>query len=725
MVSLSFTPVVATKKCIGCGNKFIPERADQKRCTDSCGRKRKAGPVSFVAIDGESVNGKYVLLGCGDEQIENPNGLDWKTCFQFLYRQFQARPKNTAFIGFYLGYDFTQILATLPAERAAMLLSREGQRLRKHKLPGKAPHPVEYAGWQFDLLANKRLRIRPKLCTCPYATCKCAHASWMYICDVGGFWQTSFLNVINPKQWPDGFINEDDYRVIAENKASRSTLKLDDETRYYNRLENRYLAKVMGEICKGFEGIGLHLSPSKWFGPGQAAQAWLKAYAPRREEWECNTPDWAIDAARAAYYGGWFEVFAHGFIRGTAYEYDINSAYPAVIQKLPCLLHGTWHRGTGRVPEANRRHSICLVYGEFSAPGKFESARDRRKLYTGPVPYRNSEQNISRPAIVTGWYYLSEIESSYSAGLCRRLDKCDIQEWVSYEACDCAPPFQEIARLYQNRIRVGKDTVHGKSSKLVYNSAYGKFAQSIGDPMFGNAIYASLITMGCRKQVLDAIATHPDKARAVLMVATDAVFFRTPHPHLELSDRLGAWDCKKRQNLTLFKPGVYWDDETRRQIRAADKPKFKARGIDAGAFARELWKVDARFQSEWRTDAVVNEWPDVLYYSDFSVVSATQALAWGKWDLAGTVRDVESLQSSDPSSKRGKLYFDSVDGIWRTEVKVPEFDYERMAYASKSRPYEKRFGTEDPFSDESREALGITPEGTVSNAFRIMLMNEE
>ena len=723
MVSLTFTSLDRTKTCIGCGGKFIPERANQTRCKDSCSRKRKPDVVKFVAIDGESVNGKYCLLGVGDRQIENIDGLNWKDCFEFLYDQFQERPRGTAFIGFYLGYDFTQILATLPQERAWYLLSREGQAKRRHKIPGKEPHPVEYDGWQFDLLANKRLRIRPKLCNCAFTTCKCKKASWMYICDVGGFWQTSFLNVINPKQWPDGFIDSEHYVLIERNKGIRSTLKLDDECRYYNRLENFYLAKVMGQIAIGFEDIGLHLTPKQWFGPGQAAQAWLKGYAPRREEWEANTPTWANTAARGAYYGGWFEVFVHGYIPGMTYEYDINSAYPAIIAQLPCLLHGEWRRGRGIPPEEHQDRQICLVYGEFECVNRTDGLSHRRN-YTGPMPYRSKDGNISRPAVTKGWYYLSEVKSSIDAGFCKRLRDCGIEEWIAYVPCECPAPFADIAELYQNRLKVGKDTVWGKGSKLVYNSAYGKFAQSIGDPMFGNAIYASLITAGCRTMVLDAIATHPGKGSAVLMVATDALFFRTPHPSLELSNRLGAWDCTERQNLTIFKPGVYWDDETRRQIREASKPKFKARGIDANAFKDEIWKVDAQFRSEWM-DNNVNAWPDVLYFSSFSIVSATQALAWGKWYLAGKEQDAESLQSSNPSSKRGLLYYDRVEGFWRTEIKVPEFDYESMAYDCESQPYQKRFGTEDPFSDESREALGITPDGTVSGMFRVLLQNGE
>src|SRR5690606_895113 len=107
---------------------------------------------------------------------------------------------------------------------------------------------------------------------------------------------------------------------------------------------------------------------------------------------------------------------------------------------------------------------------------------------------------------------------------------------------------------------VGKNSSHGKAYKLIYNSAYGKMAQSIGNPKYSNPIYASLITTGCRTMITHAIATHPKKTKDLLMVATDGVYFRSPHPSLEIDkSRLGAWDESIKRNLTLFMPGIYWD----------------------------------------------------------------------------------------------------------------------------------------------------------------------
>ena len=93
-----------------------------------------------------------------------------------------------------------------------------------------------------------------------------------------------------------------------------------------------------------------------------------------------------------------------------------------------------------------------------------------------------------------------------------------------YHPCSHGKPLAGLAELFQQRLRVGKSTPHGIGLKLTYNSAYGKFAQSIGTPVFANPVYASLITAGVRAMICDAIATHPNHTDDLLMIATDAVY---------------------------------------------------------------------------------------------------------------------------------------------------------------------------------------------------------
>jgi hypothetical protein len=203
--------------------------------------------------------------------------------------------------------------------------------------------------------------------------------------------------------------------------------------------------------------------------------------------------------------------------------------------------------------------------------------------------------------------------------------------------------------------------------------------------------------------ILNAIATHPLGTNGVVMVATDGVYFREPHPGLELSGtELGKWDVAVKENLTLFMPGVYWDDETRKTIRNQKPVKVKSRGINGNDLGRVIPELDEQFKKFNGTD-----WPTVDLRVAFSMTSASLALARGKWDTAGniTINGPRTI-SSDPVSKRyGSAYKDGQ--LWRTHV------YE--GDGSRSTPYSKSFGI-DFEGMESEE--GITPDGYARDAMR-------
>src|SRR5258706_344201 len=60
--------------------------------------------------------------------------------------------------------------------------------------------------------------------------------------------------------------------------------------------------------------------------------------------------------------------------------------------------------------------------------------------------------------------------------------------------------------------------------------------------------------------------------------------------------RIGQLSMEEKHNLTLFKPGVYWDDKAREDIAAGSNPRFKARGFKASDFKTQLQIVDNAFK---------------------------------------------------------------------------------------------------------------------------------
>lgn len=706
--------------------------------------------MEFIAVDGEGVTRMeyvqvwndevqdfvmmlekvhhYVLLSVGDQSLHRDGEpLRHDEIFEFLYQQKLEHP-NAAFVGFFLGYDFAQWLKSLPASRGDSLFHPYGIAKRLPKNPElKYPFPVRYGQWEFDFLGLKRFKLRPQVKKEMWPQCEVAHKTpdqieecaagkhnkhpykWMYVNDSGAFFQTALMNAINPKKWAPGtaVVSDVEMDILQTGKDNRADAEFDAEMIRYNILENDVLSRLMATVNKGFVADGIRLRTDQWYGPGQAAQVWLRNIgAPTGEEVREAVPEWAIEAARMSYYGGWFETFVNGVIPGTSYSYDINSAYPYAISQLPCLLHGQWTQGTG-VPGPLAKGHYRLINAKFSG----------RNDYIGTMPHRDAAGGISRPRHTAGWHWQHEVDAARSA---KTISTVEVEEWVEYAPCKCLPPLRSIKELYQGRLEVGKETPSGKAKKLVYNSAYGKMAQSIGMPKYANSIYASLITSHCRTMILKAIATHPQKAKAVAMIATDGIVFLTPHKKLAVDpERLGAWDYKEHQNLSILMPGLYWDDKSRQSIKSGGNLTLKSRGVSGKYLAPFIDMFDQRWtllHNEIAASeagiASPNHAPKIEIVVEFGIISPRLAVARNNWATCGqVVWDDKRQISANPEGKRGSFYTDG--DLLRTGVRVRVRDG-KGDVMERTLPYANRFGAEELEQLDELDEL-LTQDGTVND----------
>ena len=633
---------------------------------------------TFIGVDGEGFGNAdehlYTLLGCGDRQTENPNGLSWESCLDFLYDRYLEAP-SAIYVGFFLRYDFAHILRSMPEERVRMLLTKNGIESRRRKESGGNPIPfaVYLEGarkWQIDTLALKRIKFRPQChpsCVKDYT-----HNEWMYVCDAGPFFQCSLLKAIDPREWPtDPVVTQEEYDLLAQGKERRDHAVLDEETRMYNRLENDVLSRLMTRLDQGLVSAKVRLSKQNFYGPGAAAGKWLAQNGqPTGEAIQDATPKKVWNAAVESYYGGWFEIMAHGHVDGPVYEYDINSAYPHVMASMPCLLHGEWTHGKGTPPDTG----LCLVRTEVRGSDR----------YIGAMLHRVCSGGIIRPHVTAGTFWSHELRAAERAGLIDGYGRK--REWWHYGNCGCNPPLAGVRELYEERLRVGKNTPYGKALKLIYNSMYGKLAQSVGAAKFANPLYGSLITSGCRTQILDAIATHPKGTESCVMVATDGVYFLDEHPTLSRSDKLGDWEMAVKNGLTLFKPGVYWDDN----VREKGEVKLKSRGVNSRVFASYIPALDEAF-AQWTDEAT--DWPEVEMSIPFSFVSPQQALQRNDWSQCGRlVLGRPNRQKSMPIKRRQVARKDG--RVYRTVPRrLPGWCHcAKDLKQHWSHPYEKRFG---------------------------------
>jgi hypothetical protein len=376
---------------------------------------------------------------------------------------------------------------------------------------------------------------------------KPAFSKWVVVNDVGSFLQASFVKVLD--LWQIGTQKERDDIGIGKEKRADFT-HLEQNTIVYNALEIVLLQKLMEAYRDVCNEIGY--LPRKWQGPGQLASAMMIRHKIPKTE-DLNLPPEVVDAAGKAYYGGRFETTAVGEIPGPIYDYDINSAYPDALMKMPCLIHGTWEK----VEPGKEAGRLYLAHGSYHA---FEPAN----LYN--FEYRDKAGAIVFPQDGLGWYWSVGIEAAV-----HQTFEADTV-YVLNVHCDCEP-FDWIPEVYAERIRLGKST-KGTVLKLAMNSLYGKTCQSIGAAPYANPIWGGLITALTRAKLMSishGIDEGETRCRCyrVYMLATDGVF-TSAKLDIETNKELGGWDVERFDHLFLILAGLYF---------AGDELPPKTRGI--------------------------------------------------------------------------------------------------------------------------------------------------
>ena len=644
-------------------------------------------------------NHKYVRAQCGKYELENLDGITIDEWLSWMYFDVAPNyPRDAAYVVYSGGYDKIMLWRTLPENRVARMLLNE-QRTARKNLP--VEYPFENPQWDLEAV-NNTFRFRPHDPDKRHKV-NSKDVGWIHLCDVFPFWQSSFLKAVDPSKYPpeSAPCSREDYEKIRIGKERRDVAVLDDEMREYNRLEIETLERLVSGFVRELARIGVRLKRHELYGPGAVAAKTLSNWKiPRWNELPEIVPAAAFAAWEDSYVAGWFETFAHGNVKGSVYEYDINSAYPYVISRLPCLRHGNWDYANNyssqnyqNLPEL-APGSVRLIYAAVHGSNKYAGAMLHRLAF--------GAHQIIRPHNTEGWYVQEELAAAQRAGL---IDSIEYKEWWTYVPCKCAPPLGQVKGMYERRrslpdivtdngkVILGKDTPEGKALKLGPNSIYGKFAQKIGSHPYLNWIYASLITSGCRTMILNAIATHPDKMNSVVKIATDAVYFLTPHPELEknVNDELGGWDRVIHENPTFFMSGIDWDEEVTRMGSGI----MKSRGVNrkeavkvAPEIAREFDEIDLTNPSQ--------RWPVMKVRKPFEIYSPVQLMRWGRyrygeefgyslWNLAGVVFESVETISCNPTPKRrtcsmcktpythinhecdrGGVYRES--GLWRSSV---------------------------------------------------------
>jgi DNA polymerase type B, organellar and viral len=556
--------------------KAYNQQHREKRNIQLRERRRQTEVLSpFVGVDGEGgeINGRheYLLLRAGDKVLETGRPLRTLECLQFLY----GLEEHRRYVSYFFTYDVTMILRDMPLGKVKDLLNREV----RTSVDGTQTRRVSWQGFMLDWLPGKEFRVGKYVGP--------GHIRWVIIDDVGAFFQCSFVEAL--RRWNVG--DETLLKRIAASKAKRSSFRdITDLTRLYNKKECDLLVLLMNEFRRVCGEVGPY--PRHWQGPGNLASAWLNS---RHVPYEHNVPYEAMSMARDAYYGGRFEITAVGSIRRKIYQYDINSAYPAVIRTLPCLIHGAWKHSINTTP----RRPLYVAQVRFS---------HRADTFLGTLPIRSPKGNIYYPIRGEGVYWSTELSAARRAG-------CQIQileSWEYIKECSCKP-LDWMEEVYTHRKRVGKSN-KGNALKLAMNSIYGKFAQSIGRPKWANPVWAGLITATTRAQIIDACTLV--QGQNVLMIATDGIFTDKPL-NLPIGSGLGEWELTEHSSIFILQPGMYLLPD--KGVKTRGVPRMKIEGMK-----REILKT-------WAVRPRTMEIPLVRFRALRQAVHENKLVDAGQW----------------------------------------------------------------------------------------------
>jgi hypothetical protein len=611
-------------------------RADSVNRIGPRGQAYRAG--RFVAIDGEGIQvgekQRYAYLADSTgREIWEPGGISTVRALDFLL----GIPRESVVVGFGIGYDVEKILADVPHK-----IRREIDRGGK---PFWGDYRIEY--WP-----------RKKFEVWRFSGGKLT--GHVRVDDVLSNFGQGFEAVA--KEWlgVEG-------GVLAEGKARRGSFTAGDleYIRRYTGEELRLLVEVVRKLKDARLAAGF--TTSNLYSPANLATELFRKAGVKDAIF--NLPPDLIGPAYRAFFGGRIEAVAYGTYSGRVVEFDITSAYPAALARLPNLANGTWRKiGYYAGP---------LKTGLYHVRWRFP---EDRRFY--PFPWRATGGRIYYPPRGEGWVWGVELFEPWNFDG-RYIEV--LEGWVFDGPGEDERPFASIAATFERRAELKKAGDPAEYPlKLAMNSAYGKLAQRKGvggaKPSYHQIAYAGLITAITRAIVYSGVNEGFDGE--VLSFNTDAVYVTDDTGFLgRLGQELGRWKKAEYDGIQILQSGVYrlrqgvtWLPSKGRGFGDRRVPwEDIVRAWDAGQTVAEV-KLKDRFVSHRFADArnrleLGGEWEPVK--RQVSIVATGKRADLRGW---ATVNPAKSLRWTEAEGIGISEYDLSASNLppWETAPLAPE-----------------------------------------------------
>lgn len=387
------------------------------------------------------------------------------------------------------------------------------------------------------------------------------------IYDVMPFFGSSFVDAVEgmvpknelPEQWStvrEGKKHRGGSGNCEECKRNNKRKCPFDRMEYvleYWEQEIAVLASLAGILRTNLYEAGFHIT--EWYGPGVLAREALRKH--EIDKFMGTLPEAVQEACQYAYSGGRFEKYSLGRFGGPVYSWDLQSAYPSVIAKLPSLAHGEWiHKDT---VNADELQDFALYHLTFSAGDKYiERAH--------PFFYRNKKSLIFYPIRTIGWYWGVEVKQALRTWY--RPEAIRLHEGWEFVEQEHIRPFSWIEEMYaQRKAWKAEGNQAQMALKLCMNSIYGKLAQRVGwdevnkcGPKYHNLAWAGFITASVRALIYEVIG-RAELREYLIAVETDG-FYTTANLEdmkcIKTGTALGDFEMKVYDEAYYFQNGVAW-----------------------------------------------------------------------------------------------------------------------------------------------------------------------
>lgn len=556
-------------------------------------RPKNCKKKKWCAIDSETLASGQSFLWCSSEGIK----VEYPDAEQLLSFIACAEHRDKHIALFNLNFDIDGLLRLLPVKNIREVIER-----------GR----TGYAGYGIKVIPRKK--------------CEIMHGKHLYtITDIQPFFQSNLDRAANT------WLGTRKVSLASEGVPIKRITPQD--VKRHKDIYIRYcfkdckLTARLGEVMAGWYESD-NIIPRHYVSPASMSERSLLSLprVPTSKYFEQRPK--VGKAMYQTYYGGRFELWRRGYFRHI-YQYDITSAYPDELRRMPDLHKGEWKYTRHDIPEAEV--GCVRISGFFSVP-------------LLPVRHRAMPLRFCVGSVSDRWITLSEYRYARDE-LCQEMEI--LEAWLFVPSGTHCPVREWVETRFRRR-QATKDPATNKKLKLDLNSSSGKYMQCISmydetlkkkvmrvGRLF-NPVWASEMTARVRIKLLQYALRHE---KHVIGFATDCIYSTRPIDEIPVSmtKTLGKWELDRWSDGIMVQTGVY---TFRGQ---GGKMKHGGRGIGGGI------QVNLFAHAE--------RWPD---RKDFGCVSerpfhARESLRSPYIKRLGTMKGVHNINEFIPIEKRIRI----------------------------------------------------------------------